>query len=524
MLAGACALFAAREAPAADARKPVEPLSIYDRRAQDWRNGAVVYQVIVDRFVPSADLEAKRALYPAPKVLHPWSDVPVAGTYLQDQKLNSAEHDFWGGDLRSTATRIDYVKSLGADVLYLNPIHLAYTNHKYDALDYRQISPEYGTHADFRRLAAAVHGASMKLVLDGVFNHMGRNAPRFQDALRNPASPWRGWFAIGPQYTGGARVWTGFQNLPELNLENPAVQHELWGGRDSVVRGWLRAGADGWRLDTAFELGPRKLAALTAAAHAEKPGSLVVGEIANYPGEWLRAMDAVMGFNLRQVLLGAVDGQIAPARAARMVDRITRDAGIDGMLRSWIVIDNHDIPRLATQLPDAAQRRLVQVLQFTLPGAPNIYYGAELGMTGGPDPENRGPMRWDLVDEGNPELQWMRRLVAMRHAHRALRVGDFRLVESDRLFAFERHTDRALETVLLFANPTSAPVTERVLIPHAMLMDDTPLVDLLAAPVATPVTTIGSGFVTVTVPARSALVLAPMERELGGYSRYKGVR
>jgi glycosidase len=515
----ALALHGSLAAPA-----PNDAASVYDRRDQDWRNGAVVYQVIVDRFVPSADLKAKRALYPAPKVLHPWTDVPSAGTYLEDQKLNSAELDFWGGDLRSTASKVAYVKSLGADVVYLNPIHLAYTNHKYDAFDYREISPEYGTRADFRRLADDVHAAGMKLVLDGVFNHMGRNAPRFQDAFNNPDSPWRDWFVIGPQYKGGARVWTGFQNLPELDLENPAVQNELWGGRDSVVRGWLRDGADGWRLDTAYELGPDKLAALTAAAHEEKPGSLVVGEIVQYPGEWLQSMDAVMGFGLRQVLLGTIDGQIAPARAGRMIERITRDAGIEGMLKSWIVLDNHDVPRIATQIADLAQRRLAQVLQFTLPGAPNVYYGAELGMTGGGDPANRGPMRWDMVRDDNPDLQWMRSLIALRRAHRALRVGDFRLIESDHLLAFERYTDRVLETVLVFANPTSTPVTERVLVANSFLMDGTPLVDLLVAPGVKPVMEIGSGFLTITVPARSALVLAPKEQDRGGYSRYKGVR
>ncbi|OGT60652.1 MAG: hypothetical protein A3E01_00430 [Gammaproteobacteria bacterium RIFCSPHIGHO2_12_FULL_63_22] len=233
------------------------------------------------------------------------------------------------------------------------------------------------------------------------------------------------------------------------------------------MRGWLRQGADGWRLDTAFELGPKKLRALTDAAHAEKPGSLIVGEIANYPGEWLQAMDAVMGFNLRHVLLGAINGQIEPARATRMIDRITTDAGIEGMLKSWIVIDNHDILRIATQIPDPAQRRLAQVLQFTLPGAPNVYYGAEVGMVGWPDPQNRGPMRWDLVKDDNPELKWMRSLIALHNSNRALRIGDFRTMESNKLLAFERHTDKVLET---------------------------------------------------------ALVLAPRERELGGYSRYKGVR
>jgi glycosidase len=352
---------------------------------------------------------------------------------------------------------------------------------------------------------------------------MGRNAPIFKDAFANPASPWRPWFAIGPQYEGSARVWTGFQNLPELNLEHPPVRRYLYEAPDSVVRGYLRDGADGWRLDTAFELGPRFLADLTRAAHTEKPGSLVVGEIVNYPAAWLRSIDAVMNFTLRSIVLGTASGQLTPATAARMLDRLVRESGIEPMLKSWVVIDNHDIPRIATQLPKTSQRRFVQTLQFTLPGAPNIYYGAELGMTGGADPENRGPMQWDLLRADNPELQWMRQLVALHQQQRALRVGDFRPIEAEQLLAFERHTDRALDTVLVLANPSAAPVTEQVLVANAQLMDDTPLRDLLAAPGAPPVATFGAGVVTVTVPAETVLVLKPVPRQLGGYSRYKRV-
>jgi glycosidase len=193
------------------------------------------------------------------------------------------------------------------------------------------------------------------------------------------------------------------------------------------------------------------------------------------------------------------------------------------MLKSWMVIDNHDIPRITHQLPDRAKRRWVQSLQFTLPGAPNIYYGAELGMAGGPDPENRSPMRWDLLKDDNPELIWMRQLVALRKAHRALRVGDFRLIESDQLFAFERHTDRVLETVLVLANPSDREVTERVMVANAHLMDDTPLVDAFN-PNSKPLATFGPGFLTVVVPPNTALVLKPQERALGGYSRYKRVK
>jgi glycosidase len=500
-----------------------EPVGIYEERDSDWRNGAIVYQVLVDRYVPSADIEAKRQLYPAPKVLRPWSETAKPGVYLQDAKLNSQELDFWGGDLRSLSTRLDHIQGLGADVVYLNPIHLAYTNHKYDAFDFKAISPEYGTQEDFKQLAADIHKRGMKLVLDGVFNHMGRNSPKFQDAFNNPASPWRDWFAIGSQYAGGARVWTGYQNLPELNLENPAVRTHLYESGDSVVRTYLRDGADGWRLDTAYELGLEFLDALTTAAHEQKPGSLVVGEIVNYPAEWLQSMDAVMNFTLRQIVLGVADGELSGPMGARLTDRLVRDTGIEPMLKSWVVIDNHDIPRIATQVPDLARRRLVQTLQFTLPGAPNIYYGAEVGMTGGADPANRSPMRWDLVKDDNPELVWTRQLVALRKANRALRVGDYRLIESEHLFAFERHTDRALETIIVVANPSEREITEQLMIANSGLMADTLMVDAMNRS-SEPVGIASSGFLKVVVPPRTALVLKPRERDLGGYSRYKRIR
>ncbi len=515
-------LFSPCVIQAAPATAP-DTKEVFAERERDWRNGAIVYQVLVDRFVPAANLEAKRALYPAPKVLRKWSETAKPGTYLEDAKLTSHEIDFWGGDLQSFRTKLDHIQALGATALYINPIHLAYTNHKFDPLDFQKISPEYGDREDFKRLAADAKARGLKVVLDGVFNHMGRNAPIFQEAMQNPASPWRDWFAIGPQYKGGARVWTGFQNHPELNLENPAVRRYLYEAPDSVVRSYLRDGADGWRLDTAFELGLPYLRALTDAAHAEKPGSLVVGEIVNYPAQWLNSMDSVMNFTVRTILIGAAKGEIAPATANRMFDRVIADSGIEPMLKSWMVIDNHDIARIATQFPDVAQRRLVQSLQFTLPGSPNVYYGVEVGMVGGGDPENRSPMRWDLMSEQNPEYQWMKKLIGLRKEHRALRIGNFRTIESERLIAFERFTDRALDTVLIFANPSKTAVTEHVLVANAFLMDDTPLVDLFAPADAKPVTGFGAGVVTVTVPPETVLALKPKERDLGGYSRYKRV-
>ena len=497
---------------------------IFANRERDWRNGAIVYQVLVDRFAPSSQLDAKRTLYPSPKVLRDWSEMPMAGSKLADAKLYSHELDFWGGDFASLRSRLDYVQQLGADVLYLNPIHLGYTNHKYDALDFLKLSPEFGDREDFLGLVADVHNRGMKLVLDGVFNHMGRNAPIFQDAFQNPASPWRDWFAIGPQYDGGARSWMGFQNLPELNLENPAVRAYLYEDPASVVRTYLRDGIDGWRLDTAYELGPDYLRDLTDAAHLEKSDSLIVGEIVNYPDAWLRSMDAVMNITLFFIMFGLASGEIGSAAAGRMINRLILDAGIEPMLKSWILLDNHDIPRIATTVPNASLRQLVQVLQFTLPGAPNLYYGSELGMTGGLDPENRAPMRWDLVQDDNPDLVWTNKLISLRKQHRALRIGNFRLVEAERFLAFERYTDRVLETVIVIANPSSTTITERVLIANAALMAYTPMFDALAPKDNRPVSMMEAGSLTVTLDPETVMVLVPGEQSLGGYSRYKRVR
>jgi glycosidase len=496
---------------------------VFEAREQDWRNGAIVYQVLVDRFAPSSNLDAKRHLYPAPKQLRRWDELPRAGHYLEAQKVWSHEVDFWGGDLQSTATKLDHVQQLGADVLYLNPIHAAYTNHKYDATDFNAVSPEFGTRADVTALAKQLHARGMKLVLDGVFNHMGRNSAMFQSAQADVNSPYRSWFNFGPQYPDGVRVWAGARSLPELNLENPAVREHLWGSADSPVRSLLRDGVDGWRLDVAYDIGFEYLHQLTQAAHAQKPGSLVVGEIWSYPKEWMPALDAVMNFTLREVVMRTARGQIAPATSARMIERTVLDAGIERSLKSWLMLDNHDTARLAHTLPDAAQRRLAQVLQFTLPGAPNLYYGSELGMTGGNDPEMRAPMRWDLVNDANPELRWTKQLIDLRRQHRALRVGDFRRIETTQLLAFERHTDRIADAVIVIVNPGNSAVSESVLVPDSKLMNAAPLLNLLepAAPTQAPFT---AGLLSVTLPPHGVLVLAPDTRPHGGYTTYKRVQ
>jgi len=487
-------------------RQDLARAPIMAEREADWRIGPVVYQVLVDRFAPAENLDAKRALYPAPKRLRTWDENPAKGAYNEEVQVWSHEIDFWGGDLESLRGRLAYLDDLGADVVYLNPIHLAYTNHKYDAQDYFQISPEYGTRDDLRRLAADIHGRGMRLVLDGVLNHMGRTSPYFQEALADPNSPWREWFFIGPQYKLGYRAWYNVANLPELHLENPVVQKRLYQDADSVVKGYLADGADGWRLDVAFDIGPAILDELTQNAHAAKPGSLVLGEIYNYPEEWSPSLDGGLNMTMSHLIMAYVHGKLAGPVLGRQTEQMVEDTGIEALMRWWIVLDNHDRQRLRTQLPERWQQKMAQALQFTLPGAPCMYYGVEVGMEGGDDPEQRGPFRWDLANEENEYFAWAKQLVGIRRDHRALRIGDFRLIESSSTLAFLRRTERVAETVVVVANASDQPAKEVLMLRESKLMDYRQMRDLLSGAQVT----VSAGTATFEIPAQTVWILSPV--------------
>lgn len=493
--------------------------AVYEARMADWRNRQVVYQVFVDRFHAGTDPASRAALYSAPRRLRPWSARPAAGSFVDEAGVWSHEIDFWGGDLGGLTQKLDYIASLGATVVYLNPIFLAYTNHKYDATDYFEIDPQYGTKADFARLCDEAHRRGMKVVLDGVFNHTGRRSVWFRAAAADPASPYRDFYTFGPEIKNGYLGWLDIANLPELDFHNPRVRETIYGSRDSVVRSYLRD-ADGWRLDVAFDLGPEVLAELTSAAHAARPGALTVGEIYNYPADWFPALDGVMNMYLSKIILGLAEGTISGPMAAEMVEVMVADAGIEPLLKSWIVLSNHDRARLKSALPALEARRFAMTLQATLPGSPLHYYGEELGLTGREDPEQRGPMDWKLAEAGTaPEMRLTRSMIALRNEHRALQVGDFVRIPADRLFAFARMTASVRDTVIVLANPTGEPVTEIVTPRDGLLQDVSPLRDVATGREVL----ISAGLIAVTVPPRTVQVLVPVVGSGPSYNRYKRI-
>jgi cyclomaltodextrinase / maltogenic alpha-amylase / neopullulanase len=490
-------------------------MSIYQKRLKDWRNGAIVYQVIVDRFNPPHIID--KSLYPYPKQLKAWHETPKSGVFLPEVRYWSHELDFWGGNFKSLMDNMDYIKQLNVDVLYLNPIFESLSNHKYDATDYLKISKEYGSKEDLLKLIEITHQLGMKIILDGVFNHVGVQSDLFQSA-KDLKSPYRDFFDFNPKYPEGVRLWADAKSLPELNLENPKVKDYIYRSEQSVIKSYLKDGIDGWRLDVAFDIGFKILKELTDAAHSVKEDALIVGEIWNYPEQWLKSIDGVMNFTFREIMLRLIKGEIKPNKANQMIRDVILSSGIEPILKSWLLLDNHDVPRLSHQLPDIEMRKLAQVLQFTLPGSPNLYYGTELGMNGGNDPENRAPMRWDIVDD-NQTLSWIKSLIELHQNEVALKVGDYVSIDSD-LFGFMRITDRIEDTVIVLMNPTDHVIEDTILLKDSRLMNYTKFDFLMGEKLNL---TFLAGLVKVSLNPKTFTIFKPHTTADQSYTPYKRV-
>lgn len=383
----------------------------------DWARGAVFYQIFPDRFA-----RGKVAHRQGPTA--PWDSRPTSKTFL-------------GGDLDGIVERLDHITALGADALYLTPIFTAPSNHKYDTADFFNVDPDLGGNEALRRLVAALHERGMGLVLDGVFNHVGATWPPFVDVLwRGDRSPYASWFYFqGKRYETWA---TNVASLPKLRTSEPAVRELVC----DVGRFWVQEyGIDGWRLDVANEVDHALWRAFRAAVRAVNPAAFMVGEIWEWALPWLRGdqFDSTMNYPVRSAILrfaGAgrvaspLEGTLDGEGFLNAVDRVRAAYPEPAHDLLYNLIGSHDEVRPLTALEkDRDALAVAAALLFALPGIVSIYYGDEVGMSGGKDPLNRAGMVWDSSRQDQELLALYRRLGALRKELPALRYGAYERLE-----------------------------------------------------------------------------------------------
>jgi len=468
----------------------------------EWAKHASWYQVFPERFRngdPSND----------PQPVRPWRSAWYEPSEWEGKDGQTFFNHFvfsrkYGGDLQGLRWALPYLKSLGINAIYLNPIFQARTAHKYDATNYLHVDEHFGVKGDYAVAEAKedlldpttwtwtptdrlfldflkeAKSMGMRVIIDGVFNHVGTEHPAFKDVQsKGKESRFADWFEITSWEPFVYQGWAGFGELPAFRkdkdgLASPSLRKHLM----DVTRRWMDPdgdgdpgdGVDGWRLDVPQEVPIGFWREWCAHVRSINPQAYIVGEIWTVEPEWVdgRCFDALMNYPFAKAVLP----WLAKGKDAIPVSEM--DARLADLRRSYPdqvtfvaqnLYDSHDTDRLASMLlnrdlafktgsreqenaaylgtkPGAeayARMRLAAFIQMTHPGAPMIYYGDEVGMYGADDPTNRKPMLWkdlepyelaeDTVDTA--QLDWYRRVIALRSAHSALRTGSFSTVLVD---------------------------------------------------------------------------------------------
>jgi glycosidase len=431
-----------------------------------WVSDAIFYQIFPDRFA-----NGDPAINP-PNML-PWNNKPT-------------RRGFHGGDLRGIINKFDYLLDLGVTAIYLNPIFHAPTNHRYNAIDYMRIDPYLGDMKDFRDLMAVAKRSNVRVILDGVLNHCGREFFAFLDIVeKGEASEYKDWFfinkypvkAYGRGKTTDYAAWWGIRDLPKLNTDNPKVRKYLF----DMTRFWLDQGIDGWRLDVPNEIPFPFWEEYSEVVKAANADAYLVGEIWQLDANWTngKRFDGLMNYPVRKFILEGLEGTMKPSQMARDAEAVMATYPFENSLVMYNLLASHDTKRVLTAVRGSvAKAKLAFAALFAFPGAPAVYYGDEVGMRGGQEPASRGGFPWDERHWNGELRQWVKKLVSLRKESAALRRGSYKTLLKDDgngLFGFVRQHERErVGAVFNFSGEA-----RRVQLPAAELKDGSRARDLL---------------------------------------------
>ncbi len=473
----------------------------------EWVRDAVFYQIFPDRFAISDKLGK-------PRNLESWNSPPT-------------NHGFKGGDFLGVVEHLDHLGELGINAIYFNPVFQSAANHRYHTYDYYNIDPLLGGNKAFKLMLDAAHDRGIKVVLDGVFNHASRGFFQFHDILENgPYSPYIDWFNIHkwplnayessqpPNYD----AWWHLPALPKFNIKNEAVRDYLL----SVGEYWVEFGIDGWRLDVPAEIEDDAFwQEFRRRVKRANPDAYIVGEIWHDARHWLKGdqFDAVMNYLFTKLcieffIVDDVDPELVKGSSLAPVRDIWASEFAQEIEALWKLyppevrdvqlnlLDSHDTARYITMAGgDKDALKLATLFQMVSPGAPCIYYGDEIGLSGGRDPYCRASFPWNEEEWDHELLDYFKKAIHLRHTYPSLRRGSYHtLCAEGAAYAIARQLGD--ETVLVVFNvgrePWGANIPTFGLVP-----DDAVLTDLLLEQDYS----VGTGHITVHVPARTALML-----------------
>lgn len=498
----------------------------------DWFAKGITYQIFPDRF-HRLSIPDPTGMVGERTVHQKWGEDPA---WKPDAEGIVRNRDFFGGSIPGIIAKLPYLKSLNVTTLYLCPVFESASNHRYNTADYTAIDPMLGTEEDFKALCDQAHALGMYVILDGVFNHIGSQSRYFnQDgfyptlgAAQSQNSPWYPWFRFS-HWPDEYESWWGITTLPAVEEHCIDYVNFIIKNPDSIIRRWLHAGADGWRLDVADELPDKFIAQIRTAMEEVAPESLLLGEV------WEDASNKVAYGECRKYFLGQeLHGVMNyPFRTATMnylkghgaqqfvdaMEQLREHYPPDAFYCAMNFLGTHDTGRIlttlgATNVPEDKEERadytlslqeytkgralvsLAALILYTFPGSPTVYYGDEVGMEGFEDPFNRGTYPWG--NEDRVLLAHFTQLGKLRMAHPALQEGDlYYTYVKEHVLGFSRKTHE--DYTMTLCNASEEPVSVSVRWEYAQA------VDALSQEVYEP----KEGVITLVIPPYSGVLLTP---------------
>ena len=429
-------------------------ITIYSKpEVPNWYREGIIYQIFVDRFFNGEDegkvLNPKKNTF----IYGNWDDSPM---YIKDMDGNIVRWDFYGGNLLGVKKKLEYIKSLGVNVIYFNPIFDSPSCHKYDTGDYEKIDPMFGDEEIFKDLCSEAEKLGMRIILDGVFSHTGSDSKYFNKfgnynslgAYQSLQSPYYRWYRFN-DYPNLYETWWGFSNMPNVDELNPSYLDYIIRNDNSIIEKWLSLGASGWRLDVADELPDEFIKILKSKLKEVKKDSVLIGEVwedasnkvsYNRKREYLfgNELDSVTNYPLRQIILDLVRNYIGSKYFIKRYLSLKENYPKEYFYSTMNMLGNHDTERVLTILNNnVTLLKEAVVIQMTLPGVPLIYYGDEAGLTGGKDPSNRKSYPWGK--ENKDILDFYRKISSIRVSEEALRSGEMEFLELNKgILGYER--------------------------------------------------------------------------------------
>lgn len=445
-------------------------ITIYKKsNLPDWYKEGIIYQIFVDRFCNGNDDGSINNPKKNSFIYGRWDDTPV---YIKDYQGRTIRWDFYGGNIRGIIKKLDYIKSLGVNIINLSPIFKSSSCHKYDAGDYDIIDEMFGTEEDFKELCEKAKSKDIKIILDGVFSYTSSDSRYFNKAgnydeigaYQSPNSKYHNWYKFN-RYPYGYECWWGIEGRPNINVMHNSYIDFLVNRDDSIIKKWIDLGASGWRLNVTDELPDEFIEIIRDRLDTLDKETVLIGDVWDDASNKIsyskkrrylygKEIQSVTNYPLRESLINFTRGYIKLDKLKKKVMSLYENYPREVFLGNINLIGTSDTERILTVLDGNIRcLKIIVALQFTIPGVPLIYYGDETGVTGGKDPDNRKSYPWE--NEDVDLIGFYKRIAQIRNGQDALKKGDFNIFDTEEdIFAFERVYEN--ERIVVVVNVSNA--------------------------------------------------------------------